>query len=179
MQNEYGMRSGVRGGQDTRWLPGVLLIMVGLTAMAGQLMDLSGRGYLIMVAIGAAFLVAGLASRQAGLLVPAGILLGLGFGVYLVDRPLAGLSGEAKGGVILLSFALGWFSIAALSALFTSCAHWWALIPGGIMTLIGGSLLATEPALAGLTRVTQYAFPMGLIAVGTALILTRMTRERL
>ena len=179
MQSEYRLQTETRSRREARWLPGVLLIMVGLMAMAGQHMDLSGMGYLIMVAIGAAFLVGGLASRQAGLLVPAGILLGLGFGVCLVDRPLAGLTGEAKGGVILLSFALGWFSITALSALFTSCAHWWALIPGGIMTLIGGSLLATEPTLAGLTRITQHAFPVGLIAVGVVLILTRMTRARL
>ena len=51
-----------------------------------------------------------------------------------------------QSGVFLVCFALGWFLITLLTGLFTR-TQWWALIPGGIMAVIGGSILVTNGTL--------------------------------
>jgi len=75
-----------------------------------------------------------------------------------------------QNGVFLLCFALGWFLITLLTALFT-CTQWWALIPGGIMALIGGSILVTNGAIRGLDLNLVYAAI--LIVVGLVLLVFR------
>jgi hypothetical protein len=49
-------------------------------------------------------------------------------------------SGDTAVGIFLLVCALGWFSIAVLSRVFTRHPQWWVLIPGGMMALTSFSL---------------------------------------
>ena len=67
--------------------------------------------------------------------------------------------------MFLLSFGGGFVLITLLSAVFTRETHWWALIPGGILSVIGLSFLIAEAA-------AQFIAPVLLILVG-AWILAR------
>lgn len=161
---------GDRGGKVT----GVVLIALGLVFLAGQLLDL-GVGMLPLLAAG--FLAAGVATRQAGWFVPAGILGGIGLGAWLTEAGVA--AGPAEGGVFLLCFALGWLTIDPLSRLFARTPQPWAYFPAGIMGLIGGAVLLGERGERGLEAVfglLNVAWPLALVVAG-ALLLWRHRRS--
>jgi uncharacterized membrane protein SirB2 len=65
---------------------------------------------------------------------------------------------------------MGWFLITLLTALFT-CTQWWALIPGGIMALIGSGILLTNGALRWMDLNLLYAAI--LIVIGLILLVYR------
>ncbi len=126
------------------YLGGVILVIIGLIALANQFVDLDAfpdLGLLIVPGIGALFLLWGILSREAGLMIPGGIMSGLGLGIFLTASPYELVSEANEGGVFMLSFALGWVLITVLTAVFTEETHWWPLIPAAIMGLIGGTVL--------------------------------------
>ena len=152
---------------------GLILIFGGALALVGQVVPDSwgvGFGLLVLLGLGLAFHIAGLLTREAGWFIPGGILTGIGVGIALVDGPLArlipaGLLPGDEGGLFMLAFAGGWFLITLLTALFSDETHWWPLIPGGIMLLIGlaagfGSIFGTVLSLVG------NLWPIALIAAG-------------
>ncbi len=155
-----------------RWMAGVALIGIGLLLLVAQLVggELLGRAFLLL--LGGIFVLWGLLSRQIGLLIPGGILSGLGLGVLLITGPFHSLEEADQGGVFLLAFALGWGLISLLSLLLPGRACWWPLIPGGILALIGGGLLWGEAGRQVLEWVGQL-WPVALIAGGLYLILWR------
>ncbi len=121
---------------------GILLIGLGALALIGQYVDFSETmGLLVLPFIATAFLTAGLLTRKAGFIIPGGIIGGIGLGAFLIEGPLLNVSGDAEGGVFFFSFAAGWALITVLTAVFTPETHWWPLIPGGIMALIGSGIL--------------------------------------
>lgn len=144
------------------WLPGVILIVVGVTLFAIQLLHLDAD--VIVLVIGLVFAIAYAGTRRYGLLVPAGILTGLGAGILLEDF---GVMGEP----VVLGLGLGFLAIYG-GDLLTSGARapgrWWPLIPGAILTVIAGaeSTFGAEGA-----RVIQQGWPILLIAVGAWLLL--------
>lgn len=149
--------------RDVRgWLPGVILIVVGVTLFAVQLLHLDAD--VIVLVIGLVFAIAYAGSRRYGLLIPAGILTGLGAGILLDDF---GVMGEP----VVLGLGLGFLAIYGAD-LITSGARapgrWWPLIPGAILTVIAGaeSTFGAEGA-----RVIQQGWPILLIAVGAWLLL--------
>ncbi|MCP4427889.1 MAG: hypothetical protein GY803_25680 [Chloroflexi bacterium] len=148
---------------------GVILIGVGLFALTGQFIDFNWNwdrlGIFFLPALGAAFLLWGILSRQAGLIIPGGIISGIGWGAALITGPMSGLGGDSEGGVFMLVFAAGWVLITVLTAVFTSKTHWWPLIPGGIMALIGAGILFGGVFMKGLTLLGQI-WPVFLILLG-------------
>lgn len=165
---EAGEREGAaRGGRAT----GAALIALGLMFLAGRLLDL-GVGTLPLLAAG--FLAAGVATRQAGWFVPAGILGGIGLGAALTEAGLA--AGPGEGGAFLLSFALGWLTIDPLSRLFARTPQPWAYFPAGAMGLIGGAVLLGERGERALELVfglLGVAWPLALVAAGAVLLWRR------
>ena len=97
-------------------------------------------------------------------MIPGGILSGIGWGAVLVTGPFAD-TGDVEGGVFMLTFAAGWALITVLTAVFTNQTHWWPLIPGGIMALIGGGILFGGVFMQGLTLLGQI-WPVFLILLG-------------
>jgi len=149
-------------------LGGLLLIFGGILALVAQFVPDSwgfSYGLVVLLGLGAAFILAGILSRHMGWFIPGGILTGIGAGVALVDAPLSGALPVDNGGLFMLAFAGGWFLITVLTALFTDETQWWPLIPGAIMALIGlaagfGSVFATVLSLLG------QLWPVALILVG-------------
>lgn len=148
------------------WLPGVILIAVGVTLFAVQLLHLDGD--VIVLVIGLVFAAAFAGSRRYGLLVAAGILSGLGLGVLLEDF---GVQGEP----VVLGLGLGFLAIFGLDLLTSGArapGRWWPLVPGTILTIIAGaeSTFGEEGA-----RVIQLGWPVLLIAAGAWFLLRGRT----
>jgi hypothetical protein len=147
---------------------GVVLIGLGALFLLAQLVDV---GSMVLPILSTVFIAAGVISRSAGWFIPGGILGGIALGSTAND--LIALPEDSEGGLFLLFFALGWVSITVLSRLFTRENHNWALIPAGIMALIGSAVLAGDVGrnVLGLTfSVANYIWPLALIGVGSYLI---------
>jgi hypothetical protein len=144
------------------WLPGVILIVVGGTLFAVQLLNLDAD--VIVLVIGLVFGSAFVATRRYGLLIPAGILTGLGTGILLEDL---GVIGEP----VVLGLGLGFLAIYGADLLSSGArapGRWWPLIPGTILTVIAGaeSTFGEEGA-----RVIKQGWPVILIAAGAWILL--------
>ena len=116
--------------------------------------------------LGLGMLVWGSLSHRTGWIIPGGVLSGIGMGILAMEGPWRFPAAD-QNGVFLICFAFGWFLIAILTALFT-CFQWWALIPGGIMALIGGSVLVTNGTIRWEDLNLVYA--VILIAIGLVLL---------
>ena len=146
------------------WLPGVILIAVGVTLFAVQLLHLDGD--VIVLVIGLVFATAYAATRRYGLLIPAGILTGLGAGILLEDF-------GARGEPAMLGLGLGFLAIYGVDRLVSGAresGRWWPLIPGAIVTIIAATsgTFGDEGALA-----VERGWPVLLIALGAWLVLRR------
>jgi hypothetical protein len=144
------------------WLPGVILIAVGVTLFAVQLLNLDSD--VVVLVIGLVFAIAFAATRRYGLLIPAGIMTGLGAGILLEDF---GVMGEP----VVLGLGLGFLAIYAVDVLTGGArapGRWWPLIPGAILTIIAGAESTFGPDGA---RVISQGWPIILIAAGAWLLL--------
>ncbi len=149
---------------------GAILISIGLFALLEQFIHVNwGLYFLPFLAL--VFLAAGVLERRPGLLIPGGILSGIGVGSLLVAGPFAGMVDPSRGGLFMLTFAGGWALITLASALIGRIMLW-PLIPAGFMALIGAALFAGQAGLQILT-VLGYAWPAFLILLGAYLIFRR------
>jgi len=149
---------------------GAILISIGLFALLEQLVPIEWGLYFLPV-LALIFLLAGFLERRPGLLIPGGILAGIGAGAILVQSPLFALSEPARGGLFLLAFAAGWALITAASFLVGKLMLW-PLIPAAVMAFFGAALFAGSLGLQ-LMIAFGYIWPVILIAIGAYLILRR------
>jgi len=151
---------------NSRIAAGVILIVFGAATLLQRWLDI---GNYIVLLLGFGMLIWGSVSHRTGWIIPGGVLTGIGLGVLAMQGPWQFPVAD-QSGIFLVCFAMGWFLITLLTALFT-CTQWWALIPGGIMALIGGSILVTNGAIRGLDLNLVYAAI--LIVVGLVLLVFR------
>lgn len=139
---------------------GLLLVAIGLALLLALTTDVGGQ--VVVAALGVGFLAAYAATRSYGYLVPGAILTGLGTGIVVAD-----LGGPE--GAIQLGLGLGFLAIAVLDRLTggTGSGWWWPFIPGGILTVAGGS------DISGVRNVGVYVVPAVLIVVGIWLVFRR------
>lgn len=154
------------------YITGAALVLIGLFLFAGQFIKAEWLGLTILPGLGAIFLAWGLISRNFGLIIPGGILSGLGAGILLIETRFTMIDEVNKGGVVMLSFAAGWLLITLLSGPVSGKVEFWPLIPGAIIGLAGGALLTGGMALEVLNLAGK-SWPLGLIVVGLYLILWR------
>lgn len=154
-----------------RLVGGALMIGIGLYLLVAQFVQSEWMGLLIMPGLGLAFVLGGLFGRNAGLLVPGGILSGLGLGAYLVAGPFVAAGEMTQGGLFLLAFALGWALIVVLSWLIGQ-RMLWPLIPGGILATIGALLLGGSTGVQVLEWIGRL-WPVALVLGGLAILFRR------
>ncbi len=160
--------SDVRG----RVIAGIALILIGALALLAQVTQSAQLALLAPAILGAIFLTWGLITRTFGLLIPGGVLLGIGLGAYLITGSYSYLEGDAQGGLFMLAFAAGWFLISLLSPLTTDRFQWWPLIPGAIIGAVGLALLGGGPAMQ-LLQIIGYSWPLILVGIGIYLLFKR------
>ncbi len=161
---------------DRRLIAGVALILFGLLALVATFVNSSAIGFAVLPLLGILFIVWATLARVPGLMIPGGILTGLGFGVLFSDVASGSFVEETRGGLIVLGLGLGFLLILPLTWMISPIKHWWALIPAAILILVGSALLIGGPALMALATIGQF-WPLIPIAVGVLLI-WRMLRKR-
>src|SRR5438046_9427813 len=97
---------------DGAWVGGLILIVIGIVFLAGQF--ISNASHYVVLAIGLTFLVAFLATRNYGFLVPAGIVTGVGVGLVLRLYE----EGRVGSGLLLVSLGNGFMAIWACAVHF-------------------------------------------------------------
>jgi hypothetical protein len=149
---------------------GAILILAGILTLIAQFSDFTADVF--MLALAAIFLVAGLLARKIGLIIPGGILAGLGVGQLLIEGPFKSFEGIQIGGIFMVCFAGGWLLISLLSVFADGKFHSWPLIPGSVLALFGLALLAGEMGQKAI-ELAGRGWPLVLIAVGLYLLLRR------
>jgi hypothetical protein len=160
-------------GPRDRMTVAVILIVVGAAGLAAQVFDLTANmgGWIVML-IGVGFLVAFVFTRHYGYLVPGGIMTGLGAGI-IASENLA-VTDEQTGGVVVLGLGLGFLSIWMIGAIaHVDRHHWWPIIPGGILAVVGGALVVGGQAV----NVLDY-WGVALVAIGLAVLWRAWTESR-
>jgi len=156
-----------------QWIVGGLLIVIGLFFFLNEFFELPGLENLaiyFVLGLGLFFLAWGVITREAGLMIPGGILTGIGLGIVLVAGPFEYEDGDLSGGVFMGAFALGWLLITIFTAVFSDKTEWWPLIPAAIMALISAALLVEGPFMVALDWLGKL-WPLVLIVVGIAVLL--------
>ncbi|HEX9038244.1 MAG TPA: hypothetical protein VF808_14775 [Ktedonobacterales bacterium] len=164
-------------GQETRpsrrgmsgAVVGLVLVAVGVMALIGNLWPSEIMGLLVLPTLGAIFLVWAFWARVAGLLIPGSILFGLGLGVLLQQTLFIALTGQSRGGIVVLGLALGFLAIMPLVQILERRFQWWPAIPGGILLAVALALLSGSGGIAVLEALNTL-WPLALIAVGAYLL---------
>ena len=163
---------------DPKIITGVVVIALGLVLLVSTLTDSQLVGQLIVLLLGVIFLAWGVLVRHPGPLIPGCILSGLGVGIVLSQWLFAGASGQAQGGIITLCLGLGFLLIMPVQQVVTrQTAHWWPLIPGGILSVTGFGLLLGDAGLTMLTWIGRL-WPLALVGVGGALLYQALRSQR-
>lgn len=148
---------------ERNWIPGIILIVVGITLLAAQWFERAGG--LVLGGLAFMFLALYVGTRKDGFLVPGAILAGLAIGVGLEENGYT-----LNGSVVVLGLAGGFLAIYVIDMLFGSHPHWWPLIPGGILAIVGGS-----QAIGGTEaqEIVSRWWPAVLIVVGVIVLFAR------
>ena len=118
----------------------------------------------VLAAIALPFLVVFLRNRdQWWALIPAYVLLAVGVMVGLLG--LGVLTDLLVPAYVMFAIAIPFFVVYVRNT-----KQWWALIPGGIMAVIGLSFLIAEAAV-------QYVAPVALVLVGVWILVRQFTRK--
>lgn len=150
-------------------IAGAILVAIGLIVLAANVWHSDILGLLVLPALGIVFLAGAFVGRISGLLIPGGILTGLGLGTLAQQTLFASASGEVRGGIVVLGLALGFLAIMPLMQIMERRFYWWPAIPGGILLIVGTALLA-GPGGTAFLQVLGTLWPLALIAVGAYLL---------
>lgn len=155
-----------------RALTGIALILIGVALLLATVFPSVFTGYIVLIAVGLIFIAWSIAAQRAGLMVPGGIIAGIGAGVSLMSKAFPNAGGAADLGIMLLCLGAGFTSITVLTRLFVPPAQTWALVPGigclavGLLIVIG----AVTPSML------NALWPLIIIGIGLYL-LWRATRR--
>jgi len=117
----------------------------------------------VLAAIALPFLVVFLRKREWWALIPAYVLLAVGVMVGLLG--LGVLTDLLVPAYVMFAIAIPFFVVYVRNT-----KQWWALIPGGILAIIGLSFLIAEAA-------AQYIAPVALVIVGVWILVRQFTRK--
>lgn len=148
----------MRKREGGRLYVGLILIVLGLGLLALQVVEGLGSS-VMMFFIGGLFLAGYLTRGSYGLLIPGGILIGVGLS-SVGERALGSL-----GGVGSIGLGLGFLTIYVVAKVYEGRTHWWPLIPGGILVLSG--LTSSSNLVAEMMEV---GWPLLLILFGLLLL---------
>jgi hypothetical protein len=150
--------------QSGRVAAGLALILLGgvlyvLERNAG--LDAAALFFLI----GGAFLAGYLYRREFGLLIPAGVLLGLGTGT-IVEQ-----SRFNYGQPILWGLGLGFIFIYVIELIYERKGRWWPLIPGAVLVLLG------LPRVGSVIDFLFANWPLVLVLAGVLILIGGLRRS--
>ena len=146
-------------------IPGLILIVLGVAFLLMQYFEF-GPG-LFLTLLGLVFLVPYAFTRSYGLLIPGCILCGIGVGLAFeraAMRPDVTVS---------IGLGLGFIAIFVVQLAVAGASHWWPLIPGGILVLVG--VAETMPQAQ---QVLERGWPLILIVIGLGILAGQFWRTQ-
>jgi hypothetical protein len=144
---------------------GAVLVVIGAVLLGARFNDVVAAGGPALW-IGLGFLTWWAFSGNYGLLVPAGVLTGLGAGLMLTHV-------DFYGNPVALGLGVGFLAIYALDALRRrGRSSWWPLVPGAILVIVG--LLQNT---SGWDSLGELGWPLFLIVVGIIIIGGALSRR--
>ncbi len=151
----------------SRIVTGAGLILLGLAIYGLQYFERIGEAT-ILIGVGAVFLTGYFVSRGKLLLIGGALLVGLGVG-SLGERTVS-IFGELTN----LSLGVAFCAIYVIALAYERKAHWWPLIPGIVLILLG---------IGRMRDVRQFLFskagwPILLVIVGVLVLLGALGRAR-
>src|SRR5437773_2924892 len=155
-----------RGSVLSRTFLPLALITLGVVFLLSNLVAERGRGGLVVLGLGAAFLIGRVTTGRYGYAVPAGILLAIG--TYISLKDLQTFQAIRGGGLFFVLLGLG-FALVYLIGLRPGAV--WPLFPAAILTGLGLLLFGAESfgALASLSWIVGY-WPAVLVLLGVWLL---------
>ena len=148
---------------------GIILILAGVLWLVKPHIELSGGTFL--AGLGLLFLLLWAFFSRYGFLVPGGILLGLGTGLWT-----SRMAPEGTGRILFfVCFGAGFVLVFLLDRLKRPKSPHWPLIPGGVLMGIGGYMAAERQGWIppGLVAYLKYLWPVLLIVLGIYLLIKR------
>jgi len=165
--NESASTSSVGETHRGRLVAGGVLLAVALAAIAAPYLPPGFADRAFLPFLGVAFIIWAALARRCGLLVPGGVLLGVGIGAWL----------QASFGpaAFLFSLAGGFLSISLFSVLIFGAKnrHRWTVFPAGGLVL-SGLIVSGGPEVREFLRAMQHYWPYALIVVALALIVSAL-----
>lgn len=145
----------------------VLWVIAGLIAITE--INILGDAWIpfyVLTAIALPFLVVYFRNRnQWWALIPAYVLLAVGLMVLLLD---SGILND----LLVPAYVMFAIAIPFLVVFANNRKNWWALIPGGIMAVIGTAFLIAEAAL-------EFILPVVFIILGIGILVRVFTRKEI
>jgi hypothetical protein len=139
---------------NLRAIFGIVLILAGGTLFLDRYLKTGWLSLMILPAIGLFLYLYGIRLRHNGMLIAGGLLIGIGAGSIAAwgsgiqvsgfggtglingDRPVS-----TQIGLLALFSGIGWILVVMTTIAVTQTATWWGLIPGGILSGFGVTLL--------------------------------------
>ncbi len=140
---------------------GLALIVLGGALLALERLD-GSPDHLFLILVGGIFMAGYFYKKAFGLLIPGGILIGLGAGLAYDDMysdSLFLIDGESAA----FGIGVGFLLIYAISLLYERVHRWWPLIPGGFLVIAG------LPDFVWVDDVLDF-WPLAVMAVGVLLL---------
>jgi hypothetical protein len=114
---------------------------------------------LFLTLLGLVFLIPYVFTRSYGLLIPGCILTGIGIGLVF-DRPPLGTAIAVP-----IGLGLGFIAIFVIHLIVARRSHWWPLIPGSVLVLVG--IVEGIPQAQVLF---EKGWPLILVLIGLAIL---------
>ncbi|MBI5304516.1 MAG: hypothetical protein HY868_20450 [Chloroflexi bacterium] len=140
-----------------RLIPGLILIVLGIVFMLMQYFEF-GPG-LFLILLGFVFFIPYALTRSYGLLIPGCILAGLGIGMVFERGTQTDITAP-------LGLGVGFIAIYVIHLIVARASHWWPLIPGVVLLLVG--ITAGIPQAQ--TLLVKGGIPLMLIVIGLAIL---------
>ncbi|MHB8460365.1 MAG: hypothetical protein ACYDAK_03285 [Candidatus Limnocylindrales bacterium] len=162
------------GGRDAGrpgvpWFGVFLVVFGGLLLLQQVAPEFRAAGSLVVLAVGLAFLISWAARRRTSALYIGAIITAIALPSVLTDAGV--ISGDGWG-----TFALGIAFIAIALVRAASRGGWgWQLALGGLLTILGGSTVASH--VSGFPEIGRYAWPIALVLIGVAFVLRGTARR--
>jgi hypothetical protein len=144
--------------QRGRVVLGTVLIVLGIGLIALQYFEGFGEAVIFFL-IGGAFTAGYLYRRAYGLMIPGGVLLGLGLG-SVGESVLSSF-----GGLEQIGLGIGFVAIYVIPLIYEGKSPWWPLIPGGILIVTGLS-----EGSKTFDRLFEVGWPLIIVFIGLVLL---------